>query len=90
MELSTEAKVIIGAFWGIMPTSELSFARPHIIHPRARQGLDELVKTGMLTVEKFNKYSDKLVWKPTDKMKTNKPKVSKAFIKANSFPITTE
>lgn len=90
MELSIEARVVIGAFWGVMPTDELSFQRPHIIHPRTRKGLDELVEAGMLTVERFNKHSDTLVWKPTDKMKTDKPELDMEFLKENSFPVTTE
>ncbi len=89
-ELSTEAKVMAFSFWGIISHSELSFARPHIITPQARKGLDDLVEAGLLTVERFNKYTDKLVWKPTDKMKTDKPKVSMAFAEKHSFRLTDE
>lgn len=89
-ELSVEAKVVCGAFWGIMGMTEVSFERPHIITKKARKGLDDLVTAGLLTVEKFNQHSAKLVWKPTGKMKTNKPKVSHEYIKANTFPITSE
>ena len=89
-ELSTEALVVCGAFWGVLPTSELSFERPHVIHPRTRKGLDDLVAAGFLTVERFNNISDKLVWKPTERMKSERPKVSRAFMKDNSFPVTTD
>ena len=91
MELSTEAKVVAGTFWGIMPTDELSFNRPHIIHPKTRKGLDDLVEAGLLTMEPLNDYKNPpLVWKPTDKMKTDKPDTPLAFIKAHGFPVTTE
>lgn len=90
-ELSVEAKVVAGVYWGVGgPFTEISFDRPWIIHPRMRKGLDELVDAGLLTVEKFNNVSDKLVWKPTPKMKTHGPKVTLAFIKAHSFPVTDE
>lgn len=90
-DLSTEAKVVGATWWGgPMMLTELSFDRPWIIHPKTRKGLDDLVAAGLLTVEKFNRVSDKLVWKPTDKMKTSPPKASLAFLKANSFPVTTE
>jgi len=89
MELSTEAKVVYGAQFSFGLT-ELSFNRPHIIHPRMRRGLDDLVAAGLLTMEKFNEHSAKLLWKPTEKLKANRPTVSMKFIKANSFPITTE
>ena len=90
--LSKEAKVCVGAWWSVMMTGELKFQRPHIIHPRTRKGLDELVDKGFLTVEKFNDISDALVWKPTDKMrdKSQRPKVSMDFVKEHGFPITTE
>lgn len=91
-ELSTEAKVVAGVHWGLLMTAQLSFARPHVIHPQMRAGLDELVEKGYLTVEKFNEISDKMVWKPTAKMYDEKPgrNVSMAFVEANSFPVTTE
>lgn len=88
--LSVEAKVVCGAFWGIMLTTELGFERPWIIHERTRKGLDELVAAGYLTVEKFNQYSDKLIWKTTDKLRAELPRVSMKFMKENSFPVTTE
>jgi len=89
-DLSIEAKAMIGAFWTLLPLNELSFDRPWIIHPRSRKGLDELVDKGFLTVEKFNDHSERLVWKPTDKMGTDKPKVSLKFLKENSFPLTEQ
>ncbi len=61
-ELSIEAKCMAGSiFSSILTTSELSFDRPWIIHPRARKGLDDLVATGLLTMTKWNQASDKLV-----------------------------
>lgn len=89
-DLSIEAKVVIGGFFSILMTTELSFKRPWVIHPRTRKGLDELVDNGYLTVEKFNKYADTLVWKPTDKMLKERPKISRKFMEENSFPVMDE
>lgn len=88
-DLSTEAKVIIGAMFPFGSKTEVSFARPHIMTPQCRKGFDDLVEAGYLTVEKFNRFTDKLVWKPTEKMK-DKPKISNKFIKDNTFFLTTE
>lgn len=90
-DLSIEAKVCVGCWWNVMMVTELSFQRPWIITPRTRKGLDELVAKGYLTVEKFNKYNDKLVWKPTDKLRNEKPRVSREFMEQHgTFPITDE
>lgn len=89
MTLSVEAKCMSHMFCAPMGLSELSFERPHIIDPQARKGLDELVDGGFLTKEKFNKYSDKLVWKPTDKINDLK-RVSMKFLEEHSFSMTTE
>ena len=88
--LSIEAKVVCGGFWGIIRKNEVSFARPWVIHPRMRKGLDELVDAGYLTVKKPNNISDTLVWRYTDKLLEEKPRVSMGFIEANNFPSTTE
>jgi hypothetical protein len=91
--LSTEAKTMVGAFWSIMRITELCFERPWIITPQARKGLDDLTAAGYLKAEQVNpRYGDKspMVWKPTGKMKAEKPRVSLAFVEANSFPITDE
>lgn len=89
--LSVEAKVLTGAWWGIMMTGEVTFDRPWIIHPSTRKGLNELVAAGYLTAAPLNRYKDcPWVWKPTDKMKAERPQVSMAFMKANGFPITDE
>ena len=90
-DFSIEAQVVAGAFWGrLMPCTALSFERPWIIHPKTRKGLDELVEAGLLTMERFNKISDKLIWKPTSRMEAEGPKPSIAFMKGNGFPVTTE
>ena len=89
-DLSIEAQGMIGAFWMFSNQTEVTFQRPHILTKRARKGLDELVEAGFLTVRKFNRFSDALVWEPTDKMKTDKPRVSIKFLKENSFVITDE
>lgn len=89
--LITEAKVLVGAWWGILPSSEVTFQRPHVIHPRTRQGLDALVAAGYLTVEPLNRHKDSpLTWKPTAKLRSERPKVSRAFMEQNTFPIKIE
>ena len=88
--LSIEARVV-GTLFGMRGAlTELSFDRPWIIHPRARKGLDELVEAGLLTVEPFNSVSEKLVWRPTPRMRDDGPRESFEFLKANSFPMTRE
>lgn len=87
MEFSTEEKCVIGCWWNIMMTTEVTFQRPHIIHPRMRKGLDELTDKGLLAFEDRHGIA---IWTPTDKMKTHKPRVSQKFLEENSFPITTE
>jgi len=87
-ELSTEAKAVCGAFWGPMLTEKLTFQRPHILTQKARKGLDELTEAGFLTVE--DEPGGGLTWRPTDKMRSERPRVSMAFARANKFPITTE
>ena len=90
-KLSTEAQVVSGTWWGTMHTDMLSFERPHIIHPSTRKGLDDLVKAGLLIMTPRNDSKDPpLDWKPTHKMKTDRPKVSLDFIKEHGFPVTTE
>lgn len=94
-DLSIEAKVICGTWWGVIGNSEVVFQRPWIIHPRTRKGLDELVEKGFLTVEQ---QSAALVWKPTAKMHIERPAREialttagfSAFMRENSFPITDE
>lgn len=86
-KLSIEAKVMLGGFFGIMITDELYFKRPHIMTEKSRKGLDELVEQGWLTVDKKR---DGLVWKPTDKLKKERPQVSLEFIKEHNFKLTTE
>lgn len=89
--LSTEAKVMIGSMWSIIAAAQVRFDRPHIIHPRARKGLDDLVEAGYLTVETLNKMDGSpWIWKPTDKLKAERPRVPIDFIETNSFPITQE
>ena len=89
--LSVEAKVLIGAFWGVMMTDKVQFDRPWIIHPRTRKGLDELVAGGYLTVETLNDHLDSpMLWRPTAKMVSSRPRVSRGFIEANTFPFTDE
>lgn len=89
--LSPEAKTLVGAWWGVMMTTEVTFQRPWIIHPQARKGLDELVAAGYLSCEPLNQCENPpMGWKPTEKLKTEQPKVSRDFMKANSFPITDE
>lgn len=85
--LSTEAKVVSGTFWGVIPVTELTFQRPHIIHPSARKGLNDLTAAGLLVFEDRHGIA---IWRPTERMKASPPKVSQEFIKRNSFPITTE
>lgn len=90
-DFSVEARVVSGVYWhGSMFLEELSFERPWIIHPRLRRGLDELVEAGLLTIEKSNEVPGKLVWRPTDRMKSEGPKASLALIKANGFLVTIE
>lgn len=88
VEFSIEAQVVAGAFWGAL--TEVSFKRPHIIHERARKGLDELVAAGLLTMRPRNDRSAELVWTATPRMKKEGPKPTMAFLKANAFPITTD
>lgn len=91
-KLSVEARIIAGTLWtGYMSHTELSFRRPHIIHPKTRKGLDELVEAGLLTMEKPDDHLDTLSWKPTPLMVTDGPKrPSEAFMKRHTFPLTTE
>ena len=68
-ELSIIAQVVYAGHWMMMPVMEMTFQRPWVIGVEMRKGLDELVEAGYLSVEKFdNKYSDAMVWKPTQKM----------------------
>lgn len=91
MDLSIEAKVMAGTFWGPIYLTTLSFERPWILHPSARKGLDDLVEAGFLGMEPRNDLKDcPIDWQPTLKMKMENPKVSQAFIIKNSFPLTTE
>jgi len=89
-DLSVEAQVVIGGFFSILITTELSFKRPWVIHPKMRKGLDDLVDAGYLTVEKFNKHSGTMIWRPTEKLKSENPKVSRAFMEQHSFPVMDE
>lgn len=90
--LSVEAKVVAGCWWGVMMTDKVGFDRPWTIHPQTRKGLDDLAAAGYLTCEPRNRYPNcPLDWKPTDKMRTERPRVSQAFLKEHStFPITDE
>lgn len=89
--LSPEAKVCIGAWWNTLLTERLTFHRPWIMTPRTRKGLDELVRKGFLTVGNLNRYSEALVWKPTEKMIAQRPKISSAFMQEHGrHPITDE
>ncbi len=90
MELSIEAKCVAGSIFCAVPTDELSFERPWIIHPRTRKGLDDLVAAGLLIMRTWNPYSAKVLWTQTDKLRENPLNISMAFLKANSFPLTTE
>ena len=93
MELSTEAKVVAGTFWGRMYLTTLSFDRPWALTTQTRKGLDELVEAGFLTMTPRNNIKDcPLDWEPTDKMKSERPgkNVSYDFICKNSFSMTTD
>lgn len=83
--LSIEAQVLIGSLWGRLSVGELLFARPSIITDRARLGLDELVTLGFL---EFEEMSQGVCWRPTAKMDTEAPKISRKVIDQNSFPLT--
>lgn len=87
--LSPEAKVMIGAYWGVMIADKVQFDRPWAIHPTTRKALDELVAAGYLTMEPLNRYKDcPLLWKPTAKLREERPGVSQAFLKEHStFPV---
>lgn len=95
--LSTDAKVVIGAFFGILITSELTFNRPWIIAPRMRAALDELNTAGYLTAEPLNQMKHPpMVWRPTEKLKNTDRQERAAisrdedFMERNGFPITDE
>lgn len=88
-DLSIEAKVVAGTWWGVMNTSEVSFQRTHIIHPRTRKGLDELTSKGYLTAD-FYDGGKRGVWRPTKKMKVHNPRIPVSFVKEHGFPITDE
>jgi len=88
-QFSTEAQVVAGSIWTKMPMSstEVKFDRPWVIHPRMREGLDELTEAGLLTCEALNHLPDSpLIWKPTERMKTEGPRPTWDFLKRNSFP----
>jgi len=90
--LIPQAKVLVGAYWGPMMTDVLSFNRPWVISHSARKGLDALVAAGYLTMSPRNDHpKSPLEWRPTDKLRTEKPRISPAFMKEyGRFPMTDE
>lgn len=88
-DLSTEANVIYGGLYQMIPKNEVTFQRPHIMTEQARKGFDDLVEAGYLTVEPFNKYGA-LTWRPTAKLHKERFEVSRDYIKQHNFKLTSE
>ncbi|MDB5848252.1 MAG: hypothetical protein JWP29_2004 [Rhodoferax sp.] len=84
--LSKDAEGFAYSMWRIM-SPELSFQRPHIIHPRTRAALDELTGAGLLT--RTDDKRGPMAWRPTDAMAIAVKKFRKPGPDVN-FPMTTE
>ena len=87
-DLSQDARTIAAGFWsldGVM--TELTFARAHIIHPRARAALDELTAAGFLF--RRDKRKGSATWKPTSTMHPFARTLPRPT-DADSFPMTRE
>lgn len=87
--LSRDAQVVAYCLFGFGPPTSLTFARPHIITPRALAALDELAAAGLITPMDPNLLPrGSRGWKATDKI--GRPmRDFAAPTDEDSFPITT-
>lgn len=90
LTLSRDAQIVAYCMFGFGEKAELTFNRPHIIHPRTQTALDEMVKAGMLVpMDAATLPPGALGWKATALM-GNPMEDFPAPKKGEGFPITTE
>lgn len=86
MAISRDAEIVALCVFGFGTSTKLTFQRPHVIHPRMRAGLDDLVAAGMLTVSEDRGAK---TWQRTDAM-GSPAKLYRPPEKGESFTFTID
>ncbi len=87
--VSRDASIIAMCLFASGVKTELLFRRAHIIHPRTRAAIDELVKAGYAVEKPDAAPKGGMAWRGTEKLGFPLVEIVRPT-KAEAFPITTE
>lgn len=93
-DVSRDAQVVAYCLFLMGRPTQVTFNRPHIIHPRTRAALDELASAGLLEVMDTSKLPrGAMGWQAVKGLRPMldfKEQGIPAITKDESFPVTTE